>query len=328
MPAHDEDLRVAAAVGVACAVYRFAGLSRGYWIPMTAVLVLRPEFTDTFARALARIAGTVLGAGAATLIVTLTPPGPMLLTLLVLIFVWGCYALFRINYVLFAACLTAYVVFILMLGGVAEMTAASARAIYTAAGGLIGVGAYALWPTWAGSTARSSLAAMLDIHGEYVSRLLTAYVSPSGLEAQLRELGRIRSAARLVRSNAEATIERMLTEPASRATIAPRAAIGLLAALRRHALAALSLHAGLERGVPQPMPELALLRDQVTESLGAIAQALRSRSVPAELPPLRQTQLALAPSADALVGHETDLMVDSIKTMAELLDGDVARMTN
>ena len=33
---------------------------------MTAVLVLRPEFTDTFARALARIAGTILGAGAAT----------------------------------------------------------------------------------------------------------------------------------------------------------------------------------------------------------------------------------------------------------------------
>ena len=318
-------LRVAATVALACASYRLLQLPRGYWIPMTAVLVLRPEFTDTFARALARIAGTILGAGAATLIVTLIEPGPAALTGLVLVFVWGCYAFSRMNYVLFATCLTGYVVFILMVSGVAEMTAATARALYTVAGGLFAVVAYAVWPTWAASTARSALAAILEIHGRYVSELLAAYGDPRDLDRQLVALRQLRSEARLSRSNAEATIERMLHEPASRASIAPRAAVGLLAALRRHALAALSLHAGLERGVPQPVPGMRVLREQLSSSLHAIAEAVRSGSVPAALPPLRQTQLALAPSADALVGQETDLMVDSVNTMAELLAWEAAQ---
>ncbi|MEO7276310.1 MAG: FUSC family protein, partial [Vicinamibacterales bacterium] len=234
-------LRVAATVALACACYRLLQLPRGYWIPLTAVLVLRPEFTETFARALARIAGTILGAGAATVIVTLIEPGPAALIGLVLVFVWGCYAFSRMNYVLFATCLTGYVVFILMLSGVAEMTAATARAMYTVAGGLFAVGAYAVWPTWAASTARSALAAILEIHARYVSELLAAYGDPVDLDRKLGPLRQLRSEARLARSNAEATIERMLSEPASRASIAPRAAIGLLAALRRHALAALSL---------------------------------------------------------------------------------------
>lgn len=317
-------LRVGATAALACAAYRLLQLPRGYWIPMTAVLVLRPEFTDTLARALARIAGTILGAGAATVIVTIGEPGPTTLTILVLIFVWGCYAFSRMNYVIFATCLTGYVVFILMLGGVAEMTAATARALYTAAGGLFAVCAYALWPTWAASTARSALAAILDIHGRYVSELLAAYGDPVDLERKVIALRQLRSEARLARSNAEATIERMLSEPASQASIAPRAAVGLLAALRRHALAALSLHAGLDRGVPQAVPGVRLLGEQLTASLQAIADAVRSGSQPAPLPPLRETQLAMAPSADALVGQETDLMVDSVKTMAELLAWDVA----
>jgi len=316
-------LRVAATVAVACGCYRLLQLPRGYWIPMTAVLVLRPEFTDTFARALARIAGTILGAGAAHLIVTTIEPGPTTLTVLVLMFVWGCYAFSRMNYVLFATCLTGYVVFILMLGGVAEMTAATARAMYTVAGGLLAVGAYVVWPTWAASTARSALAAVLEIHGRYVSGLLAAYGDPVDLEPKLSALRQLRSEARLARSNAEATGERMLSEPVSRATIGPRAAIGLLAALRRHALAALSLHAGLERGVPQPVPGMRTLREQLTASLQAIADAVRAGSAPEGLPPLRQTQLSMAPSADALVGQETDLMVDSVNTMAELLAWDV-----
>ncbi len=110
----------------------------------------------------------------------------------------------------------------------------------------------------------------------------------------------------------------MLAEPASRASIAPRAAVGLLAALRRHALAALALHAGLERGVREPVRGMAQLAAEMTASLTALAAAVRSGSTPPRLPPLRQTQLALG-ATDALVDEETDLMVDSVNTVAELL---------
>jgi fusaric acid resistance family protein len=312
-------LRLAVTVGIATAVYREWRLPRGYWMPMTALLVLRPEFHDTFARGLARIAGTIAGAALATLIVDAFGPGPAALTLLLLAFVWGCYAFFRMNYAIFTTCLTGYIVFILMLSGVGEMTAATTRALYTVAGGVLALAVYALWPTWAASTARASLAEMLDAHSAYVGALLSGYADPRQID--MGRLSQIRIDARLARSNAEAIVERMVAEPASRATIAPRAAVGLLAALRRHALGALALHAGLERGVREPVRGMARLAEEMTASLTALAAAVRSGTAPPPLPPLRQTQLALG-ATNALVGEETDLMVDSINTVASLLAAD------
>jgi hypothetical protein len=243
-------------------------------------------------------------------------PGPPALTLLLLACVWGCYAFFRMNYAIFTSCLTGYIVFILMLSGVAEITAATTRALYTVAGGALALGAYAIWPTWAASTARTALGAMLDAHSTYVGALLSGYADPRRID--LKRLSQIRTEARLERSNAEAIVERMLAEPASRASIAPRAAVGLLAALRRHALAALALHAGLERGVREPVRGMAQLAAEMTASLTALAAAVRSGSAPPRLPPLRQTQLALGATV-ALVDEDTDLMVDSVNTVAALL---------
>ncbi|HVA28025.1 MAG TPA: FUSC family protein, partial [Candidatus Baltobacteraceae bacterium] len=42
---------------------------RGYWMTLTAVLVLRPDFTTTISRGIARIAGTVAGVAIATALV-------------------------------------------------------------------------------------------------------------------------------------------------------------------------------------------------------------------------------------------------------------------
>jgi hypothetical protein len=309
-------LRLAVAIAIASGISRVAHLPRGYLMPMTALLVLKPEFHDTFARGAARIAGTIAGAAVATLIVHLLVPGAGGLTLLVLACVWACYAVFRMNYALFTVCLTGYIVFILMLGGVAEMAAVTTRGLYTIEGGVLALALYAIWPTWAASSVRASLGAMLDAHGAYVGALLGAYADPRTTD--LDRLAQIRVDARLARSNAEAIVERMLAEPWSRAALAPRAAVGLLAALRRHALGALALHAGLERGVTEPIRGMATLESEMTESLAILAAAVKAGTQPSALPPLRQTQLALG-ATDALVGEETDLMVDSVKTIAALL---------
>jgi len=309
-------LRVAAAVAIATAAYRLLDMPRGYWMPMTAVLVLKPEFHDTFSRGVARVAGTIGGAALAHAIVRTASPGHAALTLLVLVFVWGCYALFRINYAIFTVCLTAYVVFVLMLSGVGEMVAATLRAEYTIGGGALAVLLYAVWPTWAGATARTALAAMLRAHAAYVDALLAAYADPSRLDRE--RLASLRAAARLARSNSEAVVERMIAEPVRRAALPPRVALGLLAALRRNALAALALHAGIERGVRAAVPGMTPLARQMTAALDALAAALDAGTAPPPLPDLRAAQLALGPT-DALVNDETDLMVDSINTMAVLL---------
>ena len=316
-------LRLAAAIAITDTIYRVMHLPRGYWMPMTALLVLRPDFHDTFARGVARIAGTILGAGIATLIVRELEPGPSALAAFVLAFVWGCYAVFRVNYALFTVCVTGYVVFILRLSGVAEMTAATIRAIDTVAGGTLALAIYAIWPTWAATTVRASLAALLDTHGRYVSALLDSYVTPE--KPDLVRLVELRSEARLARSNFEAAAERMLAEPSRKGALGSRTMTGLVAALRRHALAALALHAGIERGIDRPFPGMARLSAEMKVSLSLLADAVREGAAPPPLPPLRQTQLALAKSMGPTAGEETDLMVDGVNTMADLLARDAAR---
>ncbi len=310
-------LRLAAAVGLATTIYRVLQLPRGYWMPMTALLVLRPDFHDTFARGAARIAGTIVGGGIATLIVREVQPGPLGLTLLLLAFVWTCYATFRMNYTLFTIAVTGYVVFILMLSGVGEITAVTLRAIDTIAGGCLALVVYAMWPTWAAGTVRLALASMFDAQSVYVSSLLTAFANPRG--ANVAQLGRLRAAARLARSNAEALVERMLTEPTRKASIAPRVATGLLAAIRRNALASLTLHAGVERGIDSPSPGVERLAAEVQQSLSLLAESVRAERPPRPLPPLRQTQMGISKSLNPLLAQETDHMVDAINTMAGLL---------
>jgi hypothetical protein len=309
-------LRLAVTVGVGTALYRSLGLSRGYWIPMTALLVLKPEFSDTFSRGLARVAGTVAGALLATAIVHAGPAGTGLLTMLVLSSVWACYAVFRINYALFAVFLTAYVVFILMLGGAPEMPTASARAIYTLSGGVLAAVAYAAWPTWAGASAPSALAAMMDAHRDYLDALLDAFSTERVDPARLAAL---RAAGRLARSNAEATVERMFTEPRSRATLPYSAGVGVLAALRRNALAALALHAALERGGVARDPALIPLKAAIHDAFGIIARALREGTPPHDLPPLRRVERDAADGRADPLRTELDLIVDSVDTLAELL---------
>lgn len=315
-------VRLAATLAVATGIYRVFALPRGYWLPLTAVLVLKPEFHDTFARGIARISGTILGAALATLIAHLLPPGPRLLTAVVLVFVWAGYALLRTSYAVFTVCITGYVVFLLMLAGVPEMTAVTYRIVYTAEGGLLALAFYAVWPTWTGGEVRPALAALLEAHAGYVQALLEGYGEPARVD--LRALGEIRGEARLTRSNAEAVIERMLVEPPARHAVPAAVAMGLLAATRRHALAALALHAGLEQGVDEPVAGIARLTTQMTASLRALAAALRTGAPVPALPPLRQTQLALA-AGSGVLRDETDLMVDSVNTMAALLATVAAR---
>jgi uncharacterized membrane protein YccC len=310
-------MRLAAAVGVAEAGYRLASLPRGYWIPMTAALVLKPDFADTFTRGFARVVGTLVGAAIATAIVHFWSPPPMALIVLILILVWGCYAVFRVNYALFTLCLTGYVVFLLMLSGVGEMTAASLRAEYTVAGGALSLLVYAAWPSWSGRSVRAALAEMLDLHRAYVDALLAAF--ESGQAPADQRLGDLRAAARLARSNAEATIERMAHEPARTALLEAQAATDVLAALRRNALAALALHAQLERGLDAPLPGVGPLRALIDQRLAGLASAVRAGERAHDMPELRRAQLALPVAAAERLGPETDIMVDAINTIATLL---------
>jgi hypothetical protein len=130
-------IRLAVTLGVSTEIYRKFGFANGYWIPMTALLVLRPGLSDTANRAIARTVGTLAGAMLASYALAHLAPGTPTLAALTLLFAWLSYSLNNVNYALFTLCLTAYIVNLLALNSLPGNQVAYHRAISTIIGGAL-----------------------------------------------------------------------------------------------------------------------------------------------------------------------------------------------
>ena len=130
-------VRLAVTVGASTEIYRRLHFASGYWIPMTALLVLKPGLSDTVSRAIARTLGTIAGAWALSILVAHFAPSLTVVAVITVLFAWLSYATLNINYALFAACLTGYIVFLLSLALMPGVEIAHRRAFCTAVGGAI-----------------------------------------------------------------------------------------------------------------------------------------------------------------------------------------------
>src|SRR5262249_53853277 len=141
-------IRLAACVAMCDMVSRGMGWNRSYWAPMTAAIVLKPDFTTTFSRGVLRLAGTFSGLTFATLLFPLLAPSPMIQVLGIAVFMFMLRGVGGGNYGVLVFALTGLVVLLFAMTGVPPHDVIAARAINTAAGGLIALAANRLWPTW------------------------------------------------------------------------------------------------------------------------------------------------------------------------------------
>ncbi|HEV2323397.1 MAG TPA: FUSC family protein [Terracidiphilus sp.] len=130
-------LRLAIVVGIGTEVYRRLHYPSGYWIPMTALLVLKPAVTDTVSRAVARALGTVAGAVLVSLALAHVQATPAILAAFTALFAWLSYGVLNVNYALFSTCITGYIVFLLSLNEMPGPEIAQRRAFCTLMGAAI-----------------------------------------------------------------------------------------------------------------------------------------------------------------------------------------------
>jgi hypothetical protein len=135
-------LRVAVALGAAVAIERIIAIPNSYWIALTTLILLRPDFQDLVHRGLGRVGGTLLGAALATAITHVLAPGPAVLAGLVALFAFLAYSTLRLNFGVFAVFVTSYVVFLLVLAGVAAERVATARVEGTVIGATLALAAH------------------------------------------------------------------------------------------------------------------------------------------------------------------------------------------
>jgi uncharacterized membrane protein YccC len=130
-------VRLAVTIGAATEIYRRLHYPSGYWIPMTALLVLKPGLTDTVSRAIARMIGTTTGAIAVSFILAHTHLSLLALAALTAVSAWLAYGLLNVNYALFSMATTSYIVFLLSLNAIPGHTLAVRRTFCTLLGGAI-----------------------------------------------------------------------------------------------------------------------------------------------------------------------------------------------
>lgn len=318
-------IRLAVTLGTADGLARGFAIERGYWMILTAALLLKPDFTTTFARGFARVAGTLAGVALAGGIVLALHPLGHADIVLCAVFAGLGYLTFNANYGVFTATITAYVVFAFSILGQSDRVAISERLVSTLYGSALAGLATIIWPTWEGGRAREGLARLIDADRTYVDALFELYVR--GGATQRGAVDNAQTAAWMARATAEASVDRLLMEPARARTIDGDSALGMLAASRRLAIALLSLNAR-SRTAPQIPPDaLAPLRPVLDALLSRVVAQLREQpdAPVAPVAPLRprfaQTRQALeAGGAAAVASLVTDLdaLVDSANALADL----------
>ena len=314
-------VRLSVCVFLGDLVGRSYGLRRSYWLPMTIAIVLKPDFTTTFSRGVLRVGGTMIGLVLATALFHLLHPALAAEVLLLGAFMFLLRCFGSANYGIFATMVTGLVVLLFAVAGVPPKDVMTARMINTLAGGVIALTAYWLWPTWERTQAPELMARMLDAYRQYFRAIREAYLNPTG--DYTNQLNGARLEARRARSNLEASIDRLSSEPGTDPKTAS-ALSGMLASSHRLIHAIMALEAGLASRPSQPRAAFRPFANDVELTLYYLASALRGSKIQREsLPDLREDHNALIrtavtdPEKYALVNIETDRITNSLNTLSE-----------
>jgi uncharacterized membrane protein YccC len=308
-------LRLAVVVAGTELLAQRLALPRGYWAVVAAATVLRPSFGATFTRGAERVLGTCVGVVVASLIAVVLDPSGWGLVAVVALLAFFTYTVFPASFTAGTAMLTAVVVFLLHAVVGDSVTTALDRGLDTVIGGIIGLTAYALWPTWSARSTGPLLSRLVDAQHTYMHIVLGAMIRGERPDpATLRDSARV---ARAIFTDADALVALSRTEP-RHDDADLRAASAALGALRRvaYSVHALRLELGGE-SEPPARPELAPLRDGFNEALTTLSVALHDGDASMPLPPLRRVLRKIEwNTADEPLRPVLDELVDAVNTAA------------
>ena len=315
-------IRCAVCLGLAVACERALAIPHGVWIPMTAAIVLKPDFGGTLRFGLLRVAGTFAGLLLTTLIVHYVTDDVVSTLLLMTVLCLAFRLLVQVNYGIGVAMLSGMLVLLLSFEGIAPGDAIQMRLFGTLLGSALALVAYLVWPTWEGRRANIALAKLIESYRAHIRAVLGEDI------AALHET---RSSARAARTGVLASLERLQAEPKRAPARRELASTeSFLANAHRLIRTSLSLEAVLrDEGSLPKLPELADFSAQVDRALAAIAATLRDdTALQLHSPRPAERRLAEAIEKDPVLAHSPtglaladtcDRIADSVDALAHLL---------
>jgi len=160
-------LRSAVAAAMALFVFKWFRIDHGYWLPFSVMIVIQPYFGATFKKAIDRVAGTVLGGLAASLLLHLPAGMHFKEGILFLTFILMVYYIKR-KYSVAVFFITLNLVLLFHIEAAYSDRIMVTRALCTVGGALLAVvSGFALFPTWDKKWLPSHLAAALKSNYDY-----------------------------------------------------------------------------------------------------------------------------------------------------------------
>jgi uncharacterized membrane protein YccC len=279
----------AAAVGLTSAF----GLKRGYWVTITAVIILQPYAGATSRRAAQRVLGTVVG-GALTAGLTALVQTPTAVLGLTFLGASLSVAVLPLNYAAFSVLLTPTFV-LLAEASAGDWHLVGPRILNTLIGGVLALaGSRLLWPAPESARAPALLAAMLEATRAYFLAVVARFNDRSGSASAALRADRRRTGLSIL--NAEESVQRLLDEhPGDPAELT---AVMTLVTYGRRFTASIAALALSRHEIEPPPPEtLAPFAESVGGTMSDLSAALREGRAPAafveppELDPARAAPL-------------------------------------
>jgi uncharacterized membrane protein YccC len=304
-------LRVAVVTTVAVALAQLLHVKRGYWMTITAIVILQPYTGITTTRALQRVIGTVLGAIITAALGALFHD-PRAILVLSFLFAAACIAFLPVNYAAFSVFLTP--TFVL----VAEASAgdwhlAATRVLNTLLGGALALaGSRLLWPSPEWSRLPGYLAASLRANREYLRSVVELYDDRSEqASARIREARRRTGLASV---NAEESFQRLLGEyHGAPGELSPLLTFLTYSRRLTASIAALALTRHTSPGASSTT--LASLLSTATTVIDDLESSVADGRAPAPLPRIVATRSSGAGGAPPIVRARVDRLARQLRLL-------------
>ncbi|WP_172657278.1 FUSC family protein [Myxosarcina sp. GI1] len=277
-------LRLAAIVITAQLIAYVLPISRGYWITLTALVALKPNFGGTFQSTGQRVLGTIVGSIIGIVLVTQIH-NSVAIASLVLLLMFGAMSLRSLSYSIFITLLTPVIILLLNVIGVGDWKIGILRIIDSLiGGGLALLGSYLLFPNWEKEQLPTQLEQTIQANLAYFQAVISIYLAKNNDGES--SLQRSRHRAALENANAEAAAQRLFSEPRHiRGEIEPVMTLMLYIRSFFSSVTALSEHLA-ELSEENRFAHIEDLTEAIARVLDNLATALNRGEEPQPLPAL------------------------------------------
>lgn len=169
-------VRLGVAVALGCAIERYAHAGQSHWIPLTILMVLRPETAHTYTRCIGRVAGTAAGMIVASAVLLVLNPGVAISAVLAVLAIGVAFTVSGFGYVAVSAAVTAAAVFLIDAGRAGPPAAISDSLLATLVGGALAVVAHVVFPDDALTRLAQRAGELLKTEIDYAATVIKAYV--------------------------------------------------------------------------------------------------------------------------------------------------------